>query len=176
MAYYDRYDEDDLRTRDRNYRYGRERGMFGQSSRTRYRERDDVERGYIRDRGYGSDETRRGLPIEETTRLIASNKVEGTRVYGSDGRRIGHVYNFMVDKRSGQVEYAVMAYGGFLGMGERYYPLPWRTLSYDREAGGYVIDLTERDLENAPSFTRDSEPRFDRAYGERVHGWYGLNY
>nr|WP_244552466.1 PRC-barrel domain-containing protein [Allosphingosinicella indica] len=116
------------------------------------------------------------MPIEETTRLIASNKVEGTRIYGSDGRRIGHVYNFMVDKRSGQVEYAVMAYGGFLGMGERYYPLPWRTLSYDREAGGYVIDLTERDLENAPSFTRDSEPRFDQAYGERVHGWYGLNY
>ncbi len=129
------------------------------------------------DRGYGSDDYNHGLPMDETSHLIASNKVEGTAVYGGDGRRLGSIHNFMVDKLTGRVEYAVMAYStGFLGMGTRYYPLPWRVLSYDKRAGGYRIDLTERDLRHAPSFDRESEPRFDRNYGSRVHDYYGLNY
>jgi hypothetical protein len=136
----------------------------------------DEERGGW-DRGYGSDDHNRGLPMDETSHLIASNKVEGTAVYGGDGRRLGSIHNFMVDKLTGRVEYAVMAYSiGFLGMGTRYYPLPWRVLSYDKRAGGYRIDLTERDLRHAPSFDRESEPRFDRNYGSRVHDYYGLNY
>ncbi|HEV2866024.1 MAG TPA: PRC-barrel domain-containing protein [Allosphingosinicella sp.] len=114
------------------------------------------------------------MPVNETGRLIASNKVEGTAVYGRRGDRLGTIYNFMVDKYSGQVEYAVMSYGGFLGMGQRYYPLPWRILSYDTRQGGYRIDMSERDLERAPSFGRDDEPRFSRDYGRRVNDWYGV--
>jgi sporulation protein YlmC with PRC-barrel domain len=129
-----------------------------------------------RGRGYGSDDHRDGLAIDETSRLIASNKVEGTAVYDRDGHRLGSVYNFMVDKYTGRVDYAVMSYGGFLGMGTRYYPIPWQMLKYDVREGGYRVDLRERDLERAPSFDRSSEPSFDRRYGERVHGWYGLNY
>jgi hypothetical protein len=128
------------------------------------------------ERNYGRDDHKEGLPVEETSRLIASNKVEGTAVYGRNGDRLGTIYNFMVDKYSGQVEYAVMTYGGFLGMGQRYYPLPWRVLDYDTREGGYVVDMSERDLEDAPSFDRNSEPRFSRDYGERVHSWYGLQY
>ena len=129
-----------------------------------------------RGRDFGYDDRHEGLPIEETDRLIASNKVEGTPVYSRDRQRLGTVYNFMVDKVSGQVEYAVLRYGGFLGMGQRYYPLPWRVLTYHRDAGGYVIDMLARDFEDAPSFDRDSEPEFDRDYGRRVHSWYGLDY
>lgn len=132
----------------------------------------DRERG----RDFGHDDRHAGLPIEETSRLIASNKVEGTPVYSRDRQRLGSIYNFMVDKVSGQVEYAVLRYGGFLGMGQRYYPLPWRVLTYHRDAGGYVIDMLARDFEDAPSFDRDSEPEFDRDYGRRVHSWYGLDY
>ena len=128
------------------------------------------------DRGFGPDDHRGGLPTDETGHLIASNKVEGTTVYGRDGERLGHIYNFMVDKFSGRVEYAVMVYGGFMGLGERYYPLPWRVLSYDTRAGGYRIDMSRNDLKSAPSFDRDTEPRFDRSYGNRVHDYYGLNY
>jgi sporulation protein YlmC with PRC-barrel domain len=152
----------------------------------RFRERDeersnrfggsDYDRDQRGEKSFGRDDHREGLPVDETGRLIASNKVEGTAVYGRDGERLGSIYNFMVDKFSGRVEYAVMTYGGFLGMGTRYYPLPWRVLSYDTRAGGYRIHLCERDLRDAPSFDRNSEPRFDRDYGERVHGWYGLNY
>ena len=128
------------------------------------------------DRGYGPDDHRGGLPTDETGHLIASNKVEGTSVYGRDGQRLGHIYNFMVDKFSGRVEYAVMVYGGFMGLGERYYPLPWRVLSYDTRAGGYRIDMSRDDLRSAPSFDRGTEPRFDHSYGSRVHDYYGLNY
>lgn len=128
------------------------------------------------DRNYGPDDDREGLARDETSHLIASNKVEGTAVYGRDGERLGDIYNFMVDKKSGHVEYVVMSYGGFLGMGMRYYPLPWDMLTYDTREGGYRVQLTERDLENAPSFDRNSEPRYDRSYSGRVHDYYGIRY
>lgn len=188
MAGFDRYDDSRTMRHDRDRERGFERedrgrggSMFG-GGRTDYDRQRGQERGFGRDRDdrnerqFGSDDYRQGLPIDETGRLIASNKVEGTAVYGRDDERLGSIYNFMVDKFSGKVEYAVMTYGGFLGMGTRYYPLPWRTLSYDTRRGGYRIDLAERDLKNAPSFDRDSEPEFNRNYGERVHGWYGLSY
>ena len=102
---------------------------------------------------------------DETHRLIASDKVEGTSVYNRRGDKLGSVKNFMVDKRSGKVEYAVMAFGGFLGMGDRYHPLPWNVLTYDTGQGGYVVDLDKRVLEEAPSFQQGQEPTYDRAYG-----------
>ena len=179
MAYYDRYDSGQTRERgrfDQSYRGGRDRSMFGanwERSDDRPSERQWRDE---RQREFGYDDRHEGLPIDETGRLIASNKVEGTAVYGRDGVRVGSVYNFMVDKRSGRVEYAVMTYGGLLGMGTRYYPLPWDILSYDTRLGGYRVEMLERDLERAPSFDRDSEPAFDTAYGRQVHGWYGLNY
>ena len=89
---------------------------------------------------------------DETDRLIASNKVEGTAVYNRNGDRLGTVHNFMVDKRSGQAEYAVMSFGGFLGIGESYHPLPWKILTYDTGQGGYVVDLDQSLLEKAPSY------------------------
>jgi sporulation protein YlmC with PRC-barrel domain len=73
----------------------------------------------------------RNTNIDETDRLIASNKVEGTAVYNRRGEKLGSVYNFMVDKRSGKVEYAIMSFGGFLGMGDSYHPLPWNVLTSD---------------------------------------------
>ena len=144
----------------------------GETSRSHDRDR-DRDRDDHRPRGYGRDDERGGLPIEETSRLIGSNKVEGTAVYGQDGHRLGSIYNFMVDKLSGKVEYAVMSYGGMLGMGQRYYPLPWEMLTYDTRQGGYRIDMTERDLKDAPSFDRETEPHFNDSYSDRVHGWYG---
>lgn len=165
------------RDRERHRRDNQPGGWFGEGRSSDYEERGrDRGHGERRERHYGVDDEREGLPIDETSRLIASNKVEGTPVYGREGERLGTIYNFMVDKFSGQVQYAVMSYGGFLGLGQRYFPLPWRMLIYDSREGGYHIDMTDRDLERAPSFGRHDEPRFDRAYGRRVHSWYGLDY
>ena len=113
---------------------------------------------------------------DETVDLIASNKVEGTAVYDLENERLGTIHNFMVDKRSGQVEYAVMSFGGFLGIGDSYYPIPWDMLRYSEDAGGYVVNLDKAALEGAPSYATGQEPQYDRAYGERVYGFYGQEY
>ena len=99
---------------------------------------------------------------DETTDLIASNKVEGTAVYNRQGERLGEVYNFMVGKRSGRVAYAVMSFGGFLGMGQRYHALPWNALDYDTNRDGFVIDADKDMLMKAPSYQEGDEP-FSRA-------------
>src|ERR1700730_2880093 len=113
--------------------------------------------------------TTNGAAIAETDRLIASDKVEGTAVYNRESEHLGTVHNFMVDKTTGQVAYAVMSFGGFLGMCESYHPLPWRVLKYDTRRGGFVIDLDRSKLEKAPSYTAAGRADWaDRAYRMRV--------
>src|SRR5690349_23425855 len=110
---------------------------------------------------------------DETSDLIASNKVEGTAVYSRDGERLGSVYNFMVNKRSGQVAYAVMSFGGFLGIGESYHPLPWNALTYDPNQGGYVVDVSRQRLEGSPSYTSpEARDWSDPNYGRRVSDYW----
>lgn len=92
----------------------------------------------------------------ETGNLIGSDKVEGTAVYGADRAKIGSIERVMIDKMSGKVSYAVLSFGGFLGMGNDYYPLPWRSLKYDTNLGGYITDITESKLTGAPKYTSDS--------------------
>ena len=116
------------------------------------------------------------VAMDETGRLIASNKVEGTAVYNREGERLGSVYNFMVDKMSGQVAYAVMSFGGFLGIGDSYHPLPWKSLTYDTAKGGYVVDLDRSRLEGAPSYRANEDPWSDGTYGRSIYDYYGLAY
>jgi hypothetical protein len=91
---------------------------------------------------------------DETASLISAGKVQGTNVYNTNGDSLGEVYDVMIDKLSGKVAYAIMSFGGFLGVGERYHPLPWNTLKYDTRQGGYVVGLTRQQLEGAPTFAR----------------------
>lgn len=116
------------------------------------------------------------IATDETNRLIASNKVEGTQVYNHEGEKLGSIYNFMVDKRSGDVEYAVLQFGGLFGLGSDYYPLPWNVLTYDTDQGGYVVNLDKTMLEEAPRYASGNEPAFDRDYGRQVYGYYGVSY
>jgi len=118
----------------------------------------------------------RPLQRDETTLLISSDKVDGTPVYATDGEKIGHVDHLMIGKRSGRVEYAVMSFGGFLGIGESYHPLPWDALDYDTERGGYVVNIDKEKLESAPHYERGTFPVFDRAYGENIYTYYGVLY
>lgn len=116
------------------------------------------------------------IATDETATLIASNKVEGTAVYNRQGEKLGTVTNFMVDKASGTVQYAVLSFGGFMGVGTDYYPLPWNMLTYDTSKGGYVVDLDKSLLENAPRYSGDNEPTHDRDYGRNVYDYYGVTY
>jgi hypothetical protein len=106
-----------------------------------------------------------GVAIDETKRLIASSKVDGTPVYNRAGESLGSVLNFMVDKYTGQVAYAVMSFGGFLGLGESYHPLPWKALTYDTRLGGYVVDLDKDRLAEAPRHGAEEDRRLDDYYG-----------
>jgi hypothetical protein len=110
--------------------------------------------------------------MDETTDLIASNKVEGTAVYNRQGERLGDVYNFMVGKRTGRVAYAVMSFGGLLGMGQSYHPVPWNALTYDTDRGGYVIDADKSRLKDAPSYKAGEDPFTRAGYGERVRDFW----
>ena len=109
---------------------------------------------------------------DETTDLIASNKVEGTAVYNRQGDQLGSVYNFMVGKRSGQVAYTVMSFGGFLGLGQSYHALPWNMLTYDTDRGGYVIDADRDRLMGAPSHGVGEEPFSQPDYLRRVQEYW----
>lgn len=106
--------------------------------------------------------------------LIASDRVEGTAVYARNGDRLGTIKNFMVGKRSGQVEYAVMSFGGFLGIGDDRYPLPWKQLDYHPDYGGYVVDVTKEQLKDAPHYGATESPDYDADYNDRIRGYYGL--
>jgi sporulation protein YlmC with PRC-barrel domain len=107
------------------------------------------------------------------TDLIASNRVEGTVVYDRSGERLGTISHFMVGKRDGKVNYAVLEFGGFFGVGTDEYTLPWEKLEYDTSRGGYVVDVTKEQLECAPRYSKDQSDNYDRSYYEDVSGYYG---
>lgn len=102
------------------------------------------------------------------TPLISADKVKGTIVYNANEERLGSIDSVMIDKQSGKVAYAVMSFGGFLGIGEKYHPLPWDGLTYDEGVGGYRVNLTRESLEGAPSYDRDTVDSFD--YGRDAGG------
>jgi len=110
---------------------------------------------------------------EETGSLISAEKVTGTNMYNTAGESLGEIEDVMIDKQSGRIAYAVMSFGGFLGIGERYHPLPWSTLKYDTRQNGYVVGLTKEQLEKAPTYAEGETPAWgDRAYEKRIHDYY----
>ena len=109
----------------------------------------------------------------ETVSLIGSDKVQGTNVYGADDKKIGSVQRIMIDKISGKVAYAVISFGGFLGLGEDYYPLPWPNLKYDTRLEGYRAGVTEDQLKGAPKFSQSTDWNWaDRARDREIYDYY----
>jgi sporulation protein YlmC with PRC-barrel domain len=114
------------------------------------------------------------VATDETDRLIASDKVEGTAVYNRQGERLGSVYNFMVDKRSGQVAYAVLSFGGFLGVGDKLFAIPWTAMRLDEERKCFVLDVDKSMLDNAPGFDKDNWPDLSsEEYARSIYSHYG---
>jgi hypothetical protein len=116
--------------------------------------------------------TAASLDAKETTSLIASDKVEGTAVYGADQKKIGSVERMMIDKASGKVAFAVLTFGGFMGIGSDYYPVPWSTLKYDTMLGGYRVSMTKDQLERAPKYSDETNWAWSRDNDRRVYDYY----
>ncbi|MBL9063523.1 PRC-barrel domain-containing protein [Tabrizicola sp.] len=104
--------------------------------------------------------------------MVSSSDVNGTEVYNPAGEHLGRIDHLVIDKVSGQIAYAVMTFGGFLGLGEGMYPLPWKKFRFDKAIGGFVTDVSREQLTGAPSLT---ETWFDdRDYHRRNYDYYGV--
>jgi hypothetical protein len=120
-----------------------------------------------------ADKNRRNPNVKDTPTLIASDRVEGTRVYGADGKHIGSIERLILGKQDGRVAYAVLSFGGFMGIGHDHYPLPWEKLSFDTQLDGYRIDLTKEQIEGAPSYADDDDNWYNDN-GRRLYDYYGI--
>ena len=115
------------------------------------------------------------LDRRETVSLIGSDKVEGTAVYGADDSKIGSIERVMIDKVSGRISYAVLGFGGILGLGNDHYPLPWQSLKYDTRLGGYRTGVTENQLRGAPKYHDDNDWNWsDTARNLALNDYYGV--
>jgi hypothetical protein len=109
--------------------------------------------------------------------LIESDRVEGTTVYDPKGESIGSIKRLMIEKISGKVVYAVMSFGGFLGLGAEEHTIPWNKLDYDTTLGGYRTDITGEQLRGAPNFYRGGDYDWsDRNRERELHDYWRAPY
>lgn len=107
------------------------------------------------------------------TSVIRAKKVLGTNVKDSEGNTIGEVEDIVLDKESNNIAFAVVSFGGFLGIGEKYHPLPWSLLDYDEDVGSYVVNVSKEQLKAAPSDTIEELTKEDGlTYRERAYDYY----
>ena len=111
--------------------------------------------------------------LERKHSLIASDRVEGTAVRRSDGTKIGAIQRLMIDKLTGNVAYAILSFGGILGMGQKHVPVPWSRMQYSPLLEAYEINLTDEELGKAPSYTADKGFDWgDRKREVEIHDYY----
>ncbi len=96
--------------------------------------------------------------IDHPTANIRASKVQGTEVFNEAGERLGHIHDLVLSRHDGRAVFAIMSFGGFLGIGERFHALPWESLKFDELIGGYVVPLTREQMEKAPSYKPDEDP------------------
>lgn len=106
---------------------------------------------------------------------IRASRVEDTTVRNPAGEKLGTVSDLVIGKRDGKVKYAIMSFGGFLGMGSDFHPLPWEKLRYDENEGSYVVDLSKEQLEDAPRYADGNDVDWsDRESTRRINDYYGV--
>jgi sporulation protein YlmC with PRC-barrel domain len=108
-------------------------------------------------------------------RLMGANTLDGNDVYNKAGEDLGDIKEIMLDVPSGKVAYAVMSFGGFLGMGDKLFAVPWGALELDTENKRFVLDADKERLKNAPGFDKDDWPDMaDASFAQKVHSYYGV--
>jgi len=114
--------------------------------------------------------------VNTASSVISSDRVNGTNVYNPNGDKLGSIDTLMIDKVSGKVRYAVMEFGGFLGIGSDRYPLPWDSMKYDVGLGGYVVSVSREQLERAPRYDQSTVPEYTDEYGRKVYDYYNVHW
>jgi Uncharacterized conserved protein len=107
-------------------------------------------------------------------RMLAASTIEGTGVQNEAGEDLGEINELMIDLEKGRIAYAVLSFGGFLGMGDKLFALPWEVLSISPSGDVFILNVPREKLEQAPGFDPDNWPDMaDTAWGESVHTYYG---
>ena len=127
----------------------------------------------MQDAPFADRATGLGSDTSTSFSMVSSADVNGTEVYSRTGDHLGEIDHLMIDKLSGQIAYAVMTFGGFLGLGEGSHPVPWKKLSYDTDLGGFVTDITQEQLTGAPTWGDNWYE--DRDYQRRSYDYYGVS-
>ena len=107
-------------------------------------------------------------------RLMGADTLNGNDVYNEKGEDLGDIKEFMLDMTNGRVTYAVLSFGGFLGMGEKLFAVPWNALKLDTVNKRFVLNVDKARLENAPGFDKDNWPNMsDQTWAQGIHSYYG---
>ena len=107
-------------------------------------------------------------------RLLSSTSIHNTTVVNADGVTLGSIHDLMLDPATGRVEYAVLDFGGFLGIGDKLFAVPLQAFTVDRSDERFVLDVTKERLENAPGFDKSDWPSTaDPTFTEGVYNYYG---
>ena len=106
------------------------------------------------------------------TSAIRAKRVLGTNVKDTSGRKIGEIEDVVLDKQSNSIMFAVIGFGGFLGMAEKYHPIPWASLDYQPAENSYVVNYTKEQLQAAPAASIDELTRDEVSYRDRAYDYY----
>lgn len=115
-------------------------------------------------------------PVDAPQRFILASKVNGTPVFNTADERVGHIEDVAIGKLDGKIGYAILSFGGFLGIGEKYHPIPWRVLTYDTDRNGYVISLDKQQLQLAPNYSKEELADIgdtDERFRDTIYTYYG---
>nr|WP_171948188.1 PRC-barrel domain-containing protein [Bradyrhizobium erythrophlei] len=113
----------------------------------------------------------------QTSSLITSDRVEGMPVYDARGKRIGKVERLMIDKLTGLIAYAILSFGGFLGIGADQYPIPWSMLTDNEKPDGFQLDVNEEQLKNAPKIEQgETWEQANRDRNQDVYDYWEVRY
>jgi sporulation protein YlmC with PRC-barrel domain len=124
-----------------------------------------------RDRELDRDTARSGKAYR---RVLSAGTLAGDKVRNSAGDDLGKIEELMIDVPSGRVAYAVLSFGGFLGMGNKLFAVPWNALSLDEDEHEFILNVDRQVLENAPGFDKDNWPDMaDPNWGSQIYAHYG---
>ncbi len=106
--------------------------------------------------------------------VLSATTVIGDTVRNAEGEKLGTLKELMIDTEFGQVAYAVLSFGGFLGLGDKLFAIPWEALQLLPDEHAFMLDVDRELLEEAPGFDKDNWPQFtDRTWGTEIHAYYG---
>lgn len=115
-------------------------------------------------------------PTKTTTRsnVLSATTLIGDRVMNRAGEDLGKIEELMIDLERGRVAYAVLSFGGFLGMGDKLFAIPFQALRLDKDQNSFMLDIDKEKLKNAPGFDKNNWPSTaDRSWGTQIHSFYG---